>query len=265
MNFVKLWMRSSPKQRTEERLEKDKQCIKFDPVEFETRGMTPEQIEELMIERQAELRVAEAEAPDKEQKKRVRDLEQEIADLQYVKNEEGKAVQDLVAREIDAREAAKAKSLEIQLEFCQRHPEYERSMDNGNQMRDWVKARFSEFTATNLEKAFETLRSEGKIKVLSDEEIRGQQRLQAAVQDGAVRVVPTRRASSVSSAGSTSLYDTKRKELSEEDLYNMPLDKLEELAGGDARFESVAKFIIKYSEADNGKPFEERFGRFAAS
>ena len=32
-------MRSSPpKQRTEEQLEVDKQFIKFDPVEFETRG-----------------------------------------------------------------------------------------------------------------------------------------------------------------------------------------------------------------------------------
>ncbi len=95
-------------------------------------------------------------------------------------------------------------------------------MENGNKMRDWVKARYSEFTLANLNEGFAAL--QGQLSILSPE----QQRQQVVPEAQAIPETPrTRKASSVSTTRGSSMYD--HREPTAEDLENMPMDKFLEI------------------------------------
>lgn len=164
---------------------------------------------------------AEAEASPE---RRAAEAEQRAKDNTYVAEEMEKRARGLVAQELAAQNAAVQKSLELQLMWTGKHPEYVRSAENGDLMRDYVSARYSEFTFANLEEAFGAL--QGKLNLLSPEQVQARQRMQAAVEEQ-VRVVPTRRSSTVSTnAASRSMYDTH--ELTETDFENMSTAELRE-------------------------------------
>jgi len=79
--------------------------------------------------------------------------------------------------------------------------------------------------------AFTVLSQKGELNLLSPEQVAAKQQLQNQVRTGEV---PTpRRASSVSTTSSASFYSRPvKKELTENDLYSLPLEELEQLAGG---------------------------------
>ena len=96
---------------------------------------TPEEIAE-ELRRRTEIAELEA-SPEAKAEENIRNLEQEAKDLQYANAEVRKDTAQIVAAEIARQKAETDRSLEIQLEFCARHENYIRSMDNGNTIRDW--------------------------------------------------------------------------------------------------------------------------------
>ncbi len=208
-----------------EQLERDKESVKFNAAEYETRNMDQLQIEELMATRQAEARVAAAKAPEKEQEKKIRNLSQEIDDLEYVKGEKSKPIAAMIASEVAAQRAAEARTQAIEIAFVNSHPEYARTPENGKALVDFLIASNAPESLAGLENAYRILAAKGALHLYSPEQIEGQRRLQEAVESGKVTVRPTRRASSVPSSGAPSLYDHKQDEPSQEDLENMSAEK----------------------------------------
>lgn len=147
------------------------------------------------------------------------------------------------AAEKAAREAAdaQAKSLAIQREFVAAHPDYITSTENGDQIRDWVQEHnYNEFTPTNLEKAFEDLSARGLLTLKTDEAsvptktkvepvVPAPARIEQTVTKAA-EVTPVRSPKKASSISSRSAAPVVKTELTEDDLYKMPLDKLKGLA-----------------------------------
>jgi hypothetical protein len=133
-------------------------------------------------------------------------------------------------------------SLRIQREWVSSHPEYITSAENGDQIRDWVRDHnYNEFTQENLEKAFEDLSQRGLLKLKTDEasvptkvETTTVVKAPARIEQTVTPVVETtpvrspRKASSVSTIRSSA--PVVKTELTEDDLYAMPMDKLKDLS-----------------------------------
>ena len=142
-----------------------------------------------------------------------------------------------------AREAAESqqKSLDIQREFVAAHPDYVQIVENGNKIRDWVQEHnYNEFTPVNLEKAFEDLSARGLLTLKTDEAsvptktkvepvVPAPARIEQTVTKAA-EVTPVRSPKKASSISSRSAAPVVKTELTEDDLYKMPLEKLKGLA-----------------------------------
>lgn len=173
---------------------------------------------------------AQAEQAERDQKKTVRNLSQEIDDLQYVKNQESDALQERIRLEIarqkeqeqnasQAQNADVEKSLELQRMWVSRHPNFVPSMANGEKIKAWVIASGAkEFTYANLDAAFAALYDQ--LELRSPEQVQ-------QIQDTQEQARPARRSSTVSASSSHNLYDRKL-EKTAEDLENMSTAELRE-------------------------------------
>jgi hypothetical protein len=142
-----------------------------------------------------------------------------------------------------ALEAAQAqeKSLGIQRDFVAAHPEYIQTKENGDLITEWVQEHnYNEFTPVNLEKAFEDLSERGLLKLKTDEasaptkvKVEPVVPVPARIEQPVTKtteVTPVRSPKKASSISSRSAAPVVKPELTEDDLYKMPMDKLKELA-----------------------------------
>jgi len=146
-------------------------------------------------------------------------LAKQVDDLQYVNDQlthQTGTQLDQKIRDSVAQEMAVQRSLETQRLWCSKRPEYVMSIENGNMMRDYVAARYNEFTYANLEEAFNALHDKLTLRQVTSEPTPETPR-------------PAHRSSSVPTVSrSTSMYDRKI-EPTQDDLENMPMDKFLEI------------------------------------
>lgn len=139
-----------------------------------------------------------------------------------------------VKEEQDRVAAALAESQRVQNEFVASHPDYVADEGNGKRMVAWVQTHgYPEFTEDNLEKAYQDLKASGLLKIKDPE---ASVTTQTTPKD-AERIVPAKeetaqprssqRASSVPAKAPASVIKT---EPTEDELYNLPMDKLRSMA-----------------------------------
>jgi hypothetical protein len=113
------------------------------------------------------------------------------------------------------------------VEFVKSHPDYVKNEHNATLMENYIKTFGLEGTPENIERAFEALKSGGLLQLNADAPP-----AEKPVTDGGLpnvqRVQRTRAASGLSSRRSTTKSVTQGP--TEDELYNMPLDQLRELA-----------------------------------
>lgn len=145
-------------------------------------------------------------------------------------------------RAADEARTKQDESLRVQREWVSSHPEYITSVENGDQIRDWVREHnYNEFTQENLEKAFEDLSGRGLLKLKTDEasaptktEVKPKVETTTRIERPATEVTEvtpvrsSRKASTVSTSRSSA--PVVKTELTEDDLYAMPMDKLKDLS-----------------------------------
>ncbi len=127
------------------------------------------------------------------------------------------------------------RSLAIQQDFVNSHPDYAVNTKNGEALRDWVQEHnYAEFDSNNLEKAYQDLKKRGILELKSDEasatteaERAEAERIAQAAQD-ATQSRSQKKASTVSPRGGRA--PVVKTEPSEDDLYKMDLGKLRDLA-----------------------------------
>jgi len=146
-------------------------------------------------------------------------------------------------RAADEARTKQDESLRIQREWVSSHPEYITSVENGDQIRDWVRDHnYNEFTQENLEKAFEDLSGRGLLKLKTDEasaptktetttKVKETARIETPATEVVKDVTPVRSSRKASSVSTTrSAAPVVKTELTEDDLYAMPMDKLKDLS-----------------------------------
>jgi hypothetical protein len=164
-------------------------------------------------EQQSGEQIAQAQAEE-----RAAALAKQVDDLQYVNDQlthQTGSQLDQKIRDSVAQEMAVQRSLELQRMWCDKHPEYLRSIENGNLIKDYVAARYDQFTYANLEEAYNAVHDKLTLRQVPE------------TAPEAPRT--SKRASSVSTVQSSqSMYDRKT-EPTQEDLENMPMDKFLEI------------------------------------
>ncbi len=122
-------------------------------------------------------------------------------------------------------------------EFQQIEPNYYPTPKNGQRIEKWIRMEGLSATVENIQKAFADLSESGLLETrpdTQDAETRETRTVQPRIAEPATRIVGQRRAASgLSSRGSASA--PRSQEPTEAELYNMPLEKLRELANADAR------------------------------
>ncbi len=127
------------------------------------------------------------------------------------------------------------RSLQVQQDFVNSHPDYVGNTKNGEAIRDWVQEHnYAEFDANNLEKAYQALKKGGLLELKADEasvtteaERAESERIAQAERD-ATQPRSQKKASTVSPRGGRA--PVVKTEPSEDDLYKLPMDKLRDLA-----------------------------------
>jgi len=207
-------------QRADELLNQ-KAIVDADQLDRRFEEYTPEEIQNELTRKTAQQRLKEQvqESPVHQAEEQRESLAKEVENLQYIKDQMqhetddqlNQKIRDNVAKEI-ANQNAVQNSLELQRMWCDKHPEYVRDEFNGNQIRDYVAARYPAFTFQNLEEAYGQLHDKLHLS---------EQRQQEPETPRTVR-----RSSSVPTKGG-SLYD--HHESSIEELESMPMDKFLEI------------------------------------
>lgn len=170
--------------------------------------------------------------------------EQQKTDDEYVisqrlQKEPSKTMRQVVNEVISEREAATQRNLEAQQAFVDSHPDYVADPKSGNGMRmmsefQRLNPGADEFTEQGLEKAYQSLKASGLLK-LKTEEAGGTTEAETVETE---RIVPAtveatqprslKRSSTISTRGSSPT--VVKTGPSEDELYSMPLDKLKNLA-----------------------------------
>lgn len=175
----------------------------------------------------------------REQAAQLRTTKQSTEDEEYVlaeklKTKPKETIRELLAQERREQEESVQRSLKIQEDFVNTHPDYIGDTSNGARIRDWVQSHgYTEFTEENLEKAYQDLKASGLLKIktsdaggTTDAAAKEAERIAQAQRDAA-QSRSSQRSSSVSTRGGTPVVKT---EPTEDELYNMPLDKLKQLS-----------------------------------
>jgi hypothetical protein len=154
---------------------------------------------------------------------------------QRLTKEPTRAIRDVVTEVIAEREAETKRSVAAQQAFVDSHPDYVADRDNGARIMSEVqRLGYNEFTEQSLEKAYQSLKASGLLKIKA-EEAGG---TTEAETEETERIVPPkvettqprspRKASTVSTRGSGA--PAVKTGPTEDELYTMPLDKLRNLA-----------------------------------
>lgn len=154
---------------------------------------------------------------------------------QRLQKEPSRAIRDVVKEVIEERESASARSLAAQQNFVDSHPDYVADADNGRRIMSEVqRLGFSEFTDQSLEKAYQSLKASGLLKLKTEEaseptEVKAEatQRI-AEPKVEATQVRSPKKSSTVSTRGAGA--PVVKTGISEDELYSMPLDKLKKVA-----------------------------------
>lgn len=198
-------------------------------------------------------KIAEGKRAAVAQMKRVQAERQELAakvqqqneDANYVtgekfKQDPVKAAEEIAERVIARREAAAQRNVAAQSKFVNTHPDYiaDPSNGNGDRMMSEYRRLFpdaAEFTSEGLEKAYLNLKRDGLLVLRSEEadaatetEVQETSRTEKPRAE-ATQPRSSRRSSTISTRG-TRVAAPVKQELSEDELYSMPLDKLRALA-----------------------------------
>lgn len=154
---------------------------------------------------------------------------------QRLQKEPTRTIRDVVSEVIAEREAETQRSLAAQRLFVDTHPDYIADPDNGNRLRDEVRRLgYNEFTETSLEKAYQSLKASGLLKVkaeeaggTAEEETKEAERIAQPKVEAAQPRSP-KRASTVSLRGGGA--PVVKTGPTEDELYSMPLSKLKQLS-----------------------------------
>lgn len=154
---------------------------------------------------------------------------------QRLQKEPSRAIRDVVTEVIAERETAQQRSLAAQQSFVDAHPDYVADRDNGARLTAEVqRLGFNEFTETSLEKAYQSLKASGLLKIkaeeaggTTEEEAKDPQRIVEAKVEATQPRSP-RRASTVSTRGGGA--PVIKTGPTEDELYSLPLDKLKQMA-----------------------------------
>jgi hypothetical protein len=169
------------------------------------------------------------------EKKSEEDLEYIVAEK--LKTNPKQAIKEVLLEVQQEEQAKTQRALHAQDVFVATHPDYKKSVDNGNKLMNWVKSHgYAEFTVDNLEKAYQDLKKSGLLV------------LEAAVANDAtdVKVEDTHRTdepkaeatqqrsqsrgSTISSRGRSTTAARVNALPTEDEAYAMPLEKLKDLA-----------------------------------
>lgn len=154
---------------------------------------------------------------------------------QRLQKEPTRAIRDVVAEVIAEREAALVRSQNAQQNFVDSHPDYVADKDNGQRITAEVqRLGFNEFTDESLEKAYQSLKASGLLKLkveeaggTTEEETKEPQRIVETKVETTQPRSP-RKASTVSVRGAGA--PVIKTGPTEDELYSMPLDKLRSMA-----------------------------------
>jgi hypothetical protein len=216
----------------QEKMQRDVLQLQEDEIYRSMENMSPEEIKQAFIKAENEARVNAS--PEGQLAILEEDLAKRVENLNYVHEQlQGKSDKQLreMAREVISEESSKVQeSLELQRRWVSTHPEYITSEANGNAMRDFVRdSGFSDFSMQNLELAYTVLKGRGLLQLRDAEELQRLERIQQQTN------APTKRASSVPTrynAGDGFYKQSVKHDLSEDELYELPLEELERRAGG---------------------------------
>ena len=127
------------------------------------------------------------------------------------------------------------RSLAVQQDFVNTHPDYIGNAKNGEAVRNWVQEHnYAEFDANNLEKAYLDLKTRGILELKADEasvtteEERVETERIAQAQRESTQSRSSKRSSTVPTRGGRA--PVAKTEPSEDELYKMDLTKLRDLA-----------------------------------
>lgn len=192
---------------------------------------------------------------DAQAEERAAALAKQVENLEYVNDQlthQTGSQLDQKIRDSVAQEMAVQRSLELQRMWCDRHPEYVRSIENGNLIKDYVAARYNEFTFSNLEEAYSAVRDKLTLRQVTSEATPETPR-------------PAHRSSSVPTVSrSTSMYD-RRTEPTEDELREMPMEKFLEIGRKNGMIDENAELkegIVPRRAYDRSEPADGFLHRF---
>lgn len=176
------------------------------------------------------------------QKVKVEDTrtEQQKADDEYVisqrmAKEPSKTVKEIVQQVLEERIAQTQRSEKVQSDFVTTHLDYVRTPANGEKLAKWCQTHgYQEFTAENLEKAYQDLKANGLLVLKAegaggDTEAKGEDTVRTEQpKPEATQTRSPKRSSTISSRSSAT--PVRSTEPTEDEAYKMPLDKLRALA-----------------------------------
>lgn len=154
---------------------------------------------------------------------------------QRLQKEPSKTMREVVNEVIAERESAQKQSLAAQQSFVDTHPEYVADADNGRRITAEVqRLGYSEFSETSLEKAYQSLKASGLLKLKAEEaggtteaETEEPQRIVEPKVEATQPRSP-KKASTVSTRGAGS--PAVKTGPSEDELYSMPMEKLKQIS-----------------------------------
>lgn len=168
--------------------------------------------------------------------------EQQSSDDDYVieqnlKTKPAETIKELAKQALAEEQARLAASNAAQSQFVNTHPDYVADQDNGKRIvAELQRLGFKEFTSESLEKAYQSLKASGLLKLKDVEANDATEDDASATQRTAeTKVEPTqqrslRRSSTISTRTSSRPVATRNTAPTEDEAYKMDLDKLRELA-----------------------------------
>lgn len=166
--------------------------------------------------------------------------DQQKADQKYLiaemfKKDPEAAMKEVARRERAEEKVAEARERQVQQQFVDSHPDYVADPDNARRITSEVqRLGFTEFTESSLEKAYQSLKASGLLKIKAEEaggttedQAKEAQRI-AETKVEATQPRSPKRSSTVSMRGASPTVI--KTGLTEDELYALPLDQLKKIS-----------------------------------
>ena len=207
---------------------------KQDQLDRRFENKTPAQIKEEFERRERLQEITDS--PEGQLETAARTAQQKLEDADYVRqqleSQNNRQLDELVAQKVNQATAEQQQSLATQQAFVDSHKDYVTSPENGEAMVKFLRdeAKYMQMTSENLNLAYHVLKQRGALNLLNPDQVAARAKLAEAVQTDEPR--RTARSSSVSTIRSDSgFYRTNPKpELSEEEMYSLPIAELKRRA-----------------------------------